>query len=189
MKQIAVCGALIIALGSSGAWAQSPPPGGPGGPGERQGRPERPGGSGLGQAIEEIFFPAELVMRNQLAIGLRDDQQEGIRADMQKSMARFTDLQWQQSAQVQSLEALCKKSPIDEKAALAQFDKLLLSESEVKRLHFASLVRVKNILTPEQQEQLRELEQQDHPRPDGQPRRRDGNQGGAGTQPPGASGR
>jgi Spy/CpxP family protein refolding chaperone len=132
--------------------------------------------------MEEILFAPELVMRNQQAIGLRDDQQSAIRAEMLKATARFTDLQWQQSAQVEILETLCRKQPADEKAVLAQFDKLLSIEGEIKRLNFASLVRVKNILTPEQQAQLRELERQGRPRPDDQQRR----PGGA---PPGDSNR
>jgi Spy/CpxP family protein refolding chaperone len=129
--------------------------------------------------MEEILFAPELVMRNQRAIGLRNDQQEAIRAEMQKAMARFTDLQWQQSAQVETLETLCRMQPADEKAVLAQFDKLLSIEGEIKRLNFVSLVRVKNILTPEQQVQLRELERQDRSRPDDQQRR-------SGARPPGA---
>lgn len=103
---------------------------------------------------------------------------------MQKAVARFTDLQWQQSAQVETLEALCGKQPVDEKAVLAQFDKLLALESEIKRLHLASLIRVKNILTPEQQTRLRELDRQGRPRPDDQQRQPGDNQGAGRTPPP-----
>jgi len=37
---------------------------------------------------------------------------------------------------------------------LAQVDKLLAVEGDVKRAHMALLVRIKNVLTAEQQEQL-----------------------------------
>lgn len=193
MKKTACLCAALVVLGASGAGAQFSPPGDSGQrgegrawaqnvPGDRQMRPEAPRPSGLGRTMEELMFPPELVMRNQVAIGLRNDQQEAIRADMQKAVARFTDLQWQQSALVQSLEALCAQQPADERAVLAQFDKLLGIESEIKRLHFASLVRVKNILTPEQQARLRELDRRS--RPD-DPQRRMGGNPGLGGPPPG----
>jgi Spy/CpxP family protein refolding chaperone len=203
MKNVACLCAALLALGSTAALAQSPPPrdfGDPGGgrawaqsmPAERRGdrpmRQEPPGrAGGLGRAMEELFFPPELVMHNQQAIGLSDGQQETIRAEMQKAMGRFTDLQWQQSAQVESLETLCKKQPVDEKAVLAQLDKLLAIESEIKRLNFASLVRVKNILTPEQQQKLRDLDHRGQFRPGDQMGREGGN--GPERMPPGPPGR
>jgi Spy/CpxP family protein refolding chaperone len=195
MKTLAYVITAMLVLGGTGASAQGLPPGGPGereqfGGRERQQfrdgeqpRPEGAGGAGLGRLMAENFFPAELVMRNQQAIGLREDQQEAIRAEMQKSMARFTDLKWQQSALVETLDALAGKQPVDEKAMLAQFDKLLSLESETKRLHLATLIRVKNILSPEQQAKLRELGWQGRPGPDDRQRRP------GGMPPPGAPGR
>lgn len=198
MKKIVVCSAVVLVLGSMDAGAQFPPAGDAGrqrpgrafaqnAPGEgrrdRQLRPEAPRPPALGRALEENMFPPELVMRNQQAIGLRDEQQESIRAEMQKAMARFTDLQWQQSALVEALETQCRNQTLDEKAVLAQFDKLLTVEGEIKRLHFASLVKVKNTLSPEQQARLRELARQARPRPDDQQRRMPGNPEPGGPPP------
>lgn len=210
MKKIACFIAVSLALGAAAAWAQDIPPGDPGerqapraewgpgeasaqnlppaGRGEQRLRPETPGGTDFSRVMEELFFPPDLVMRNQQAIGLRDEQQGALRAEMQKSVARFTDLQWQQSAQTETLEALCGKQPVDEKAVVAQFDKLLALETEIKRLHFTSLVRVKNLLTLEQQARLRELNRQGRPRPNG-PQRPGGIREPAGTPPGGAPGR
>ena len=39
----------------------------------------------------------------------------------------------------------------------------MLAESELKRVRFALLVRLRAILTPEQQQKLEELKKQDHP--------------------------
>lgn len=145
----------LLALASVASWAQQPAPGGPGGPGQqRHGAPD---------LMAENFFPPELIMQNQKALNLSTDQQTAIRAEMQKTMAKFTDLQWQQSAESEALEALLKQERVDEKAALAQLDKLLAIENDVKRLHFGAMVRMKNILTTEQQAQLRELKKQNRP--------------------------
>jgi len=141
----------LVAVNIAG-WAQQPGPGGPGT--QHRGAPD---------LMAENFFPPELIMQNQKALNLTADQQTAIRAEMQKLMAKFTDLQWQQSAESEALAGLLKQERIDETPALAQLDKLLAIENDVKRLHFGTMVRVKNILTTEQQTQLRELKKQNRP--------------------------
>jgi Spy/CpxP family protein refolding chaperone len=46
---------------------------------------------------------------------------------------------------------------VDEQQVLAQLEKLLAAEREIKRAQVTLLVRIKNKLTPEQQEKLSEL--------------------------------
>ena len=157
--------ALIIT--SVTAWAQQPPPDGPPPDGSPMGKPmmggpggppgmghQHPGGRPGGDMMGENFFPPDMVMRNQKAISLTADQQKSIKAEMQKSMSQFTDLQWQQSAEEETMAGLMKQDHPDEKQVLAQLDKLLDIENEIKRLHLTSMIRIKNILTPEQQKKL-----------------------------------
>ena len=138
--------------------AQQPPPPPP--PDSPMGQdPRPPGGDKIGRA----FFPPELVMRNQKAINLTPDQQSLIREQMRQAMPRFTELQWQLSAEEETLASLvCANSP-DEKQILAQFDKLMLVESELKRVRFALLVRMRGLLTPQQQQKLEALKSQQRP--------------------------
>ena len=153
IKVYTLTGLLIAA--SAASWAQQPPPGSPGGPGgQHRGGPD---------LMAENFFPPELIMQNQKALKLTSEQQTAIREEMQKTMAKFTDLQWQQSAEGEALAELLQQERVDEKQALAQLDKLLTIESDVKRLHFGAMVRVRNILTTEQRAQLRELKKQGRP--------------------------
>jgi len=130
-----------------------PPPDGSMGP-----DPRPPGGDKIGRA----FFPPELVMRNQKAINLTPEQQSTIREEMRKDMPRFTELQWQLSAEEEALDSLVHADAPDEKQIIAQFDKLMLAESELKRVRFALLVRLRAILSPEQQQKLEELKKQNH---------------------------
>ena len=95
--------------------AQQPPPDGGMGPG-----PKPPN-----DLMGRVFFPPELVMRNQRAIDLTSEQQTSIRAEMQKSLPRFTELQWELSAEEESLAKLLKSSKPDETQVLTQLDKLL----------------------------------------------------------------
>jgi Spy/CpxP family protein refolding chaperone len=55
--------------------------------------------------------------------------------------------------------ALVKDDHPDADKALAQLDKVLAAEREVKRVQIALMISLKNLLTPDQQAQLRELRQ------------------------------
>jgi len=143
LKSYLITGLLVVTTAT--AWAQKP---------QRRGGPD---------VMAENLFPPELVMQNQKTLALTDDQTKAIQEEMQKMMAKFTDLQWQQSAEGEALTALLKQDKPDEKQILAQFDKLLGIENEVKKLHFGSMVRIKNLLTSEQQAQLRQIKKQARP--------------------------
>jgi len=52
---------------------------------------------------------------------------------------------------------LLQASPVDEAAVLAQADKVMGMEREVKKAHLSLLVRIKNLLTDAQREKLMEL--------------------------------
>ncbi len=149
--------AATLILASAYVWAQQPPAGGP------PMQPQRPDGP-HGDMMAENFFPPELIMQHQKALGLKEDQQTAIRSEMQKMLSRFTDLQWQQSAENETMASLLKQDHPDEKQVLQQLDKLLKIEDEIKRLHVGLRVKIKNVLTPDQQEQLRELKRQGRPR-------------------------
>ncbi len=104
-------------------------------------------------------------MRNQKAIGLTGEQQKSIREEVIKTMPRFTELRWQQSAETEALIALFNQDRPDEKQVLAQLEKLLGIENEIKRLHAGLLVRIRNELTAEQQAQLRAIKNKGNPGP------------------------
>jgi Spy/CpxP family protein refolding chaperone len=151
----AILAAAALAAGTA-VMAQQPPPPGPAAPGGAMG----PRGAGLmrpGDPISENLAPPELIMQHQKALGLKEEQQLAIRTDMQKTMARFTDLQWQQSAEAEALAALLKQERPDEKQVLDQLDKLMAIENEIKRLHLGAMIRVNLALTAEQREKLRDL--------------------------------
>jgi Spy/CpxP family protein refolding chaperone len=55
------------------------------------------------------------------------------------------------------LHETMKSATVNESQALAQLDKVLDIEREIKRLHIGLAIRLKNRLTREQQEQLQKL--------------------------------
>ncbi len=53
--------------------------------------------------------------------------------------------------------SLVKQERIDEQSVLAELDKILDLEREIKRAQISLVVKIKNTLTPEQQARLQEL--------------------------------
>jgi Spy/CpxP family protein refolding chaperone len=104
--------------------------------------------------LGELFQPA-LVMQHQKEIALRDDQRAAISSVLKDTQSRVVDLEWEIQGATQALEALMREDRIDEKAALAEVERLMRAEQEVKKAHLSLLIRVKNQLTPEQQRTLR----------------------------------
>ena len=138
--------------------------------------------------LGDVMFPPELIMGHTRDLGITDEQKSFMRAEIQKSTARFNELQWQVQDAMEALHALMKANPVNEQQALAQLDKVLDTEREIKRLHFGLAIALKNKLTPEQQAKLQELMMQ-MSQTDGGPGRGPG-PGGPGRGPgPGGPGR
>ena len=114
-------------------------------------------GQGPSDPIAESLFPPELVMQNQQALGLTDEQKEFFKGEMRKAQLRFTELQWQLQDEAEKLAALTKQDHVDEQAVLTQMDRVLAAEREIKRTHISLIIRIKNKLTPEQQARLQEM--------------------------------
>ena len=107
--------------------------------------------------IGEAFFSPELVMQHQQTIGLTDAQKNFFKTELRKAQMRFTELQWQLSDESEKLVAIVKQEPLDEPAALAQLDKVLNAEREIKRVQLSLVIQIRNQLTPEQRARLTEL--------------------------------
>lgn len=102
-------------------------------------------------------FPPELVMKHQQEISLTERQSETIRGEIQKVQSRFLDLQWQMQKEMQKLVSLIDAQPADESKTLAAAEALMRLETETKKVHLTMLVRIKNLLTEEQQAKLARL--------------------------------
>lgn len=104
--------------------------------------------------IAEHLFPPDLVMRHAAELGLDERQRAGIKEAVQKAQARFVDAQFDLQGEAERMVKLLQTRPVDESAVLAQADKVMGLEREVKKTHLGLLVRIKNLLTPAQQEKL-----------------------------------
>ena len=116
-------------------------------------QPPPPGQDPLAQYV----FAPDLVMRHAAEIGMDEKQRAAIKDAVLKMQSKFLDVQWEVQAEAEKMARLLEVSVVDEGAVLAQADKVMALEREVKRTHLSLLVRVKNILTGPQREKLKEL--------------------------------
>ncbi|HEY6266863.1 MAG TPA: periplasmic heavy metal sensor [Candidatus Acidoferrum sp.] len=107
--------------------------------------------------IGQSFFAPELVIQHQEAIGLSAEQRDYFKSEIRQAQLKFTELQWKLQDEMEKLVTLVKQPRVEEQQVLAQLEKVLAAEREVKREQVTLLVRIKNKLTPEQQGKLLEL--------------------------------
>jgi Spy/CpxP family protein refolding chaperone len=100
------------------------------------------------------LFPPELVMSNQRAIALEDAQREAIMQAVRYGQAVLGQLQMRMAGEMERLVELLQAPTVDSTASLNQLDRVLMHEHQVKRTHFAMLIRIRNVLTAEQRMRL-----------------------------------
>jgi Spy/CpxP family protein refolding chaperone len=110
-----------------------------------------------GDPLADAFFPPELVMQHQQAIGLTGEQRTAIVNVIAEAQPRFVEAQWQLQPETAALAELIRGDRVNEQQVLAQIDRVLDIERQIKRLQVEMLIRIKNQLTLEQQQQLARL--------------------------------
>lgn len=127
-----------------------PPPGGPGGPFRSDISPQSP-------TLRDLY-PPEQVLENQVALGMTDDQLDALKKLLQETHTATLDAQFTLQRNVEALRAALQSSRVDEAAALAAADRVMQLESATKRTHLSMLIRIKNLLTADQQKKLDALD-------------------------------
>lgn len=107
--------------------------------------------------LAEMLFEPELIMQHRRAIDLTDQQRDAISALIQDLQGQVVELQWELLEQVEELSAVLAAPRVDLDRSLDRMDAVLRTEQRIKRAHLSLLVRIKNLLRPEQQETLRRL--------------------------------
>ncbi len=105
----------------------------------------------------KYLFPPELVMQHQQLIRLTPEQRTSITQGIRDLQLKVVDLQGKMQDEAHKLTALVEGPRVDEAQTLAQVDRVLGVEREIKRAHMALLVRIKNVLEPQQQDTLNVL--------------------------------
>ena len=129
---------LLILFLSTAALAQQPP---------------QPQDDPIGQQL----FPPELIMSQSQKLHLDDKQRATIKTEVQRAQSKFFDLQWELKEASDTMVQLLQQTPVDEAAVLQQADKVMGYEREIKKIHLAMLIRIKNSLTRDQVADLMQM--------------------------------
>ena len=93
-------------------------------------------------------------MAHQAQISVDEKQRDAILAEIQQAQSKILKLQWTLQDASGQLARMLGESKVDEAKALAQADKLMEMERELKRTHLALLIRIRNLLTDAQRSKL-----------------------------------
>ncbi|MCM3874867.1 MAG: periplasmic heavy metal sensor [Thermoanaerobaculia bacterium] len=108
--------------------------------------------------IGRLLFPPDKVLNHAQEIGLDDAQRKGIRAELQKTQPKFLEFQLDLQAEVEKMTQLLQEKPVDEAKVMTQLDRVLALEKNAKKTQIALLVRIRNLLTPDQQAKMSVLQ-------------------------------
>ena len=110
-----------------------------------------------GDPLARFLFPPEMIMANQRAINLTDAQRNSLQQVMADAQGKFIGLQFKMSSEVEKLQSLLQPPSVDEAKVLEQVDRVLGVERDVKRAQLSLMIRIKNLLTPQQQNRLNSM--------------------------------
>ncbi len=91
----------------------------------------------------DAMFPPEMIMQHTRDLNLTDEQKTFMRAEINRTTTRFNELQWQLQDAMEALHTSVKENTVNEQQALAQLDKVLDTEREIKRLHFGLAISIR----------------------------------------------
>jgi Spy/CpxP family protein refolding chaperone len=129
-----------------------------GGIGQRGGGQRGPVGGAGGDGtpgLGRFFFSPNQVLRSADAIELSEDQADAVRELMEVHQQEFAKLRFELGNEMTRMAALAVEHPVDQDGIMGQLENVLGLEAEIKRLQMTMLIGVKNLLSPEQQAQLR----------------------------------
>jgi Spy/CpxP family protein refolding chaperone len=96
-------------------------------------------------------------MEHQQEIGLSGQQRQVLIAELQQTQSDLVPLQFEISEAGERLAQLFAAPRVDEQEALAAAQRVMEIESLIKTRHLSLVIRIKNLLTQEQQAELRRL--------------------------------
>ncbi len=107
--------------------------------------------------FEKALFDPQLVLKHARDINLTAQQRSTIMDAIKKVQSELVPLQLDMAEPAFEVVEMLEAATVDEGAAVAKVDKLLKIENDVKKMQVALLIRIKNVLTKEQQSRLRTL--------------------------------
>jgi Spy/CpxP family protein refolding chaperone len=111
----------------------------------------------LEERIAGSFFLPEQVRKSAELLNLSEEQKGRLQAAAESGQQKVEQLKQQAEAEGDKFIELAKPAKVDEKALVAQGDKLLDLDHQIKRAQLSLLIAIKNELTETQQAVLNQL--------------------------------
>lgn len=104
--------------------------------------------------FELLLFAPDLILNHQGEIGLSEQQRQEIVGELSQAQADFVALQAELGARGESLRLALEPTSVDEGTALAIAGEIMDLETRIKTRHLSLAIRLKNLLSAEQQHRL-----------------------------------
>lgn len=111
----------------------------------------------LGSDVDHLarfVYPPELVIRHQNRIGLTPDQRDELVGEMRSAQSDLLPLQVELSAAGERLARQLERPRVDEAGVVELAGEMLAIEAQIKSRQLVLLLRIKNLLTEDQQRAL-----------------------------------
>ena len=103
------------------------------------------------------MYPPEIVLENRTALSLTDDQVSAITKEISGTHDKVSPVMDNLRTAGEQLRTILDKPQIDESAALAAASQIMDLERQVKLAHMGMMIRVKNLLSADQQSKMQGL--------------------------------
>jgi len=103
------------------------------------------------------LFAPELLLAHRVDLNLSDAQRDTLRREIVAVQSKVPEIDYEMLDRATAVQAMLDKRPIDDKAVLAEVDRLLQAEMKKKELYLAMLINLRNMLTPAQIDAARAL--------------------------------
>ena len=110
-----------------------------------------------------VLFTPEEIMQHRRAINLNDEQRDAITRLIEELQGRMVSLQWRLLDETEAVREALEGSRVDLDRVMDRFEQTMETEAAIKQVHLELLVRIKNVLTREQQETLMDLRSGEFP--------------------------
>lgn len=105
------------------------------------------------------LFAPELILQHRAELKLTDAQRDALRREMIGVQAKASEIDFEMLDLSTEVTSMLDKHPIDSKPVMVQVEKMLAAENRKKLLYLEMLIRIKNLLTPEQVQTARNLQE------------------------------
>ena len=107
--------------------------------------------------FQKELFSADVALKYRSDIGLSSTQVDAIKDIHASHSEEFNSIKWDLDAELVALNKLLKSAKVDKSASMAQMEKVMTLEDQLKRIRLDMLISIKNELTETQQNKLKTL--------------------------------